>query len=89
MLNFCFINARSLCNKLVELHHFLVTNNPHVLLVTESWLTPEYSSTLLADPKCYSVLRNDRSSLGGGVCALIKTGIDLVSVDVYLLHLMI
>lgn len=82
MLNCYLINARSLCNKLDDLHHFLVTNNPDVLLVTESWLTPEYLSTLLADPKCYSVLRNDRSSLGGGVCAFIKIGIDFVSVDV-------
>jgi len=82
LLNCCLINARSLCNKRVELHHFMVTDSPDVLLVTESWLTPEYSSTLLADPKCYSLLRNDRSSLGGGVCVFIKSGIDFVSVDV-------
>jgi len=33
-------------------------------------------------PKCYSVLRNDRLSIGGDVCAFIKYGIDFVSVDV-------
>ena len=81
-LNCCLINARSLCNKLVDLRHLLVSNALDVLLVTESWLTPEYPSSLLADPKYFSVLRNDRLSLGGGVCAFIKYGIDFVSIDV-------
>jgi len=81
-LNCCPINARSLCNKLVELHHLLVSNSLDILLVTESWLTPEYSSSLLSDPKCSSVLSNDRISVVGGVCAFIKYRIDFVSVDV-------
>jgi Reverse transcriptase (RNA-dependent DNA polymerase)/Endonuclease-reverse transcriptase len=76
------INARSLCNKLVELHHLLYSSSHDVVLVTESWLTPEYSSSLLTDSKYFSLLRKDRSSLGGGVCAFIRSGIECVSIDV-------
>jgi len=63
------------------MHRLLVSISLDVLLVTEPWLTPEYSSYLLSDPKCYSVLRNDRLDLlvvAIGQCAAIKYGIDLI-----------
>jgi len=81
-LNCSLLNARSVCNKLVELNHFLSTSSIDILLLTESWLSSSYSSSLLADLSNYSVLRKDRLHTGGGVCAIIRSGIDFVLVDV-------
>jgi len=81
-LNCCLLNARSVCNKLVELNHLLASCNIDILLITESWLSSAFSSSLLVDTSFYSVLRNDRSSLGGGVCAIIRSSIDFLPVDI-------
>jgi hypothetical protein len=83
-LNCCLLNARSVCNKLVELQHFLNSSNIDTLLITETWLSSSYSSSLLTDLSNFSVLRKDRLSTAGGVCvcAIIRSGIDFVLVDV-------
>ena len=66
------MNARSICNKLSELDHLLSTN-PSVLCITESWLNPSYPDNLLINNHDYSVYRKDRSDRhGGGVCVLIN-----------------
>ena len=70
-------NARSLKNKLPELHHLLHSAQPRLLLVTESWLVPTITSAMLDPDDQYTVLRHDRSSsiIGGGVVAFIHCSI--------------
>jgi len=81
-LNCYLVNARSVCNKLNELNHLLVTNVIDILFITETWLNDSYKSSLLVDPTCYSVLRKDRPTDGGGVCAIIKSGIDFLAIEI-------
>jgi len=76
------MNARSVCNKFVDLQHFLNSSNIDILLITETWLSSSYSSSLLTDLRNFSVLRKDRLSAGGGVCAIVRSGIDFVLVDI-------
>lgn len=78
-------NARSLVNKLSELHHLLYTDTDvDCLLVTETWLHDEIPNGLL-DPKAmYNVLRCDRiGGTGGGVCVLIRRSFQIVQLDLH------
>ena len=77
------INARSLLNKLPELHHYLSVIKPDVLLITESWLYHGISSALLDPDSEYYVLRKDRGhNRGGGVCAFVSRAFNVVQIDI-------
>jgi hypothetical protein len=68
-LSFSLINARSLNNKLPELHYTLGQDKLDVLCITETWLNPVTIDGLITDGCHYSVLRTDRvSSHNGGRC---------------------
>lgn len=68
-------NARSICNKLFELHQ-LLSSNLAIICITETWLTSSINDSLLIDQYNYSVYRKDRSNRhGGGVCILINNAI--------------
>ena len=54
-------NARSLCNKLVELHYLLYSSKFDILLVTESWLHAGITNSLFDPESKFTVLRHDRS----------------------------
>jgi exonuclease III len=63
------INARSLNNKLLDLHYLLDNEHVDILCVTESWLKPETTNSLLINDRPYGIFRKDRLySQGGGVC---------------------
>jgi len=69
----CLFNARSIVNKIHELHQLLYFDNYDVLLVTETWLHCDVNSGLLDPCSLYRVVRNDRvDSHHGGVAALVK-----------------
>lgn len=74
----CLTNARSIVNKIPELHLLLYFDNYEVLLVTETWLHSGVLSSLLDPHSMYHVLRKDRADLchnrGGGVAAFVKRG---------------
>ena len=75
-------NARSLCNKLVELHYLLYSSKFDILLVTESWLHPGITNGLLDPERKFTVLRHDRSvTTGGGVCAFVGNSLQVVPVN--------
>ena len=66
-------NARSIVNKLSELHHLLYNVGYDLLLITETWLHSDIPSSLLDPNSEYVVMRKDRPcTKGGGVCALVK-----------------
>ena len=66
------LNARSIKNKLTELHNLLSTSQPAVVIITETWLSSSTSDNLLIDGSNYSVYRKDRADGYGGVCVLIN-----------------
>ena len=68
-------NARSLNNKLLELHR-LLADRPSVVSITETWLKPDTPDNLLTDSGNYSVYRRDRlDRRGGGVCMLVDNNV--------------
>src|SRR2546425_5746545 len=85
LLNCTLFNARSLKNKLPDLHFILYseTINYDVICITETWLTTSVTDAML-DPKgLYTVYRCDRSDgrIGGGVCVFVKACHNAVYVD--------
>ena len=62
-------NARSLRNKIDELHLLVNKVKPGLAIVTESWLNPEIDSSFLSVSN-YNVIRKGRTSLGGGIFVL-------------------
>jgi len=82
MLKCILFNARSLGNKLLELHHLLYTADHDIVLVTESCLDSSITSALLDPQNKFCVIRNDRNRNGGGVCALVSKQIQICKVDV-------
>lgn len=58
----CLFNARSLVNKLPELHYTLYSNvDIDCFLITETWLHDEIPDGLLDPQSNYSIIRCDRS----------------------------
>ena len=65
-------NARSLLGKLSEFKKYILSLNPHIVGVSETWLNTKY------DPKFqnYNVIRKDREGQrGGGLLILIRRDI--------------
>jgi len=54
------LNARSLKNKLADLHVFLHCNSPDLVFVTESWLDDSVTDGVIDPSGLYSVYRHDR-----------------------------
>lgn len=60
-------------NKLHHLHHFLSTNDPDIVFVTETWLSSNVCDSEIVGGLPYVIFRNDRKTgRGGGVCCLCK-----------------
>ncbi|KAK6044708.1 endonuclease/exonuclease/phosphatase family protein, partial [Cooperia oncophora] len=69
----CFLfNARSLKNKIHDLHCLIEILKPGIIFITETWLTSKIADSELCSVFPYSVVRKDRvGKTGGGVCALL------------------
>jgi len=65
-------NARSILNKLGDFKLFIDSNDPDIVVLTESWLNSSVPSSLLVSCQTYDIFRKDRCSRGGGVCVLVK-----------------
>ena len=71
-LTVCYTNARSLLNKRTELGHRIDAENPEVIIITETWLTPDVTDNEVNFPS-YTVHRADRlGRKGGGVAIYLK-----------------
>ena len=72
-LNLSLFNARSICNKLPELHNLLYHESRHVILITETWLNDNIPHGLIDPDGKFHIFRRDRKERrGGGVCVLIR-----------------
>jgi len=67
-VNCCLLNARSIVNKLPDLHSLMYNDQFDVILVTETWLHSEISFGMIDPDNCYHVLRKDRADKHGCVC---------------------
>lgn len=65
------INARSIVNKSDQLEAIILGYNPHIVVLTETWLHSGIDDEDVFPPS-YSVFRRDRSTRGGGVAVLVK-----------------
>lgn len=70
-LNIVTWNARGIRHKSQELFEFLIQNNVHICLVTETWL----NCSITLNHRGYYIYRNDRETRGGGVAIIIKNSI--------------
>ena len=79
-------NARSLKNKLAELHDLLYKENMQydIISICESWLSNTVSNSMLDPHGEYTILRADRADdvVGGGVCVFIKKYFNVVPIDI-------
>ena len=70
-LHFIHLNARSLLPKISELRSLAAEAHAAVISVSESWLDDSVPDEEVKI-EGYSILRQDRSRCGGGVCAFIR-----------------
>jgi len=76
-------NARSICNKLPELHRLLYHETRHVVLITETWLNKNICDGFLDPDRKYCIFRCDRNDRrGGGVCILVNCELKAIRVPV-------
>ena len=76
------LNARSIVNKLPDLHYLMYHSNIDCLCITETWLSHEITDALLDPDDCYNIIRCDRlGGRGGGVAVLVRHGFTAVPVD--------
>ena len=70
-------NARSLKNKLPELHQLIYSGDKlSLIFITESWLNQSVTNAMLDPLHQYNIYRCDRSDrTGGGVCAMVPASI--------------
>ena len=86
-LHITLLNARSVCNKLPELHHLLYYENWQVVVITETWLNSNIPDGLLDPSHRYHIFRCDRNvRRGGGVCVLVNRELNAVNVDISECH---
>lgn len=71
------VNARSILNKSASLEQLLLDQEPHIVAITETWLTPDILNDEFTPPE-YAVIRKDRPTRGGGVALLISKSIPFV-----------
>ena len=82
-----YTNARSLISKLDHLDVLIKTENPHLILITESWLNPSISNAMLSFDN-YSIenaLRLDRNDTaqgrGGGLIVFNRSDVVVNVID--------
>lgn len=67
-------------NKTTELEQILLTREPDIVIITETWLNPSINDSEIIPPN-YTIPRNDRPTRGGGVALLIKSGLQYARLD--------
>ena len=80
--NFCtilYFNARSLVPKLDNLFLSVVTHQPHIICIVETWLSSEIDSVEVDIPG-YQLYRRDRNRQGGAILVYV---IDFMSVKLF------
>ena len=64
------LNVNGLIGKFQEIQNLLITDQPHLVCLTETKLSADVDDNLISIPG-YSIVRRDRNNHGGGVCHLL------------------
>lgn len=73
MFKCCSFNARSVANKLIDLHHLMYSETFACILITESWLHPHIYDGVIDPNRKFKIFRKDRvNAKGGGVLVLVR-----------------
>lgn len=64
-------NEQSLSNKVHKLKYFLLTYEPHITVVTETWLHEAINDSVLIPPT-YQIFKCDWFTRGGGVATVLR-----------------
>ncbi|KAJ8964973.1 hypothetical protein NQ314_004490 [Rhamnusium bicolor] len=75
------VNIRLLVLSFDEFKDLVLSEKFHIIAVTETWLLPEYPSSLLNIPS-YAMYRTDRITRGGGVIVYVSNFFQCEMVDV-------
>ena len=71
------INFQSIVNKKAALHEFIFTYKPHIIVGTETWLSPDISNNEVIPAEWnYNIYRKDRPDGYGGVMIAISKQIN-------------
>jgi len=82
-LNLSLFNARSICNKLPELHSLLYHETRDIILITETWLNGNIPNGLLDPEGKFHIFLHDRKERrGGGVCVLTRRELNAFNISV-------
>ena len=73
-INCLLLNVRSIVHKLPDLNYLLTASNPGLLCLTETWLNPSITDSVVRSSHNHSIFRKDRisSTHDGSVCILIN-----------------
>jgi len=77
------LNARSLCNKIADLHECIDRLKPEFFFISETWFSNDITNAMIVPNDLYHVVRADRQGkCGGGVCALISKMFNIIPVPI-------
>lgn len=74
------MNAQSIVNKTDWFELVLLNHDPHVTVITETWLNKNVSDNEFF-PESHQVFRRDRPSRGGGIAVVIKSSICVTTLE--------
>lgn len=77
MLN---VKAKSIVNNITDLENLLLSYWPHMVVMTDTWLSTGISSASIAPPG-YKMARNDRGCRGGGVTIVMENAVGCAILD--------
>ena len=66
------LNVNGLIGKFQEIQNLLITDQPHLVCLTETKLSADVDDNLISIPG-YSIVHRDRNHHGGGVAIYFKT----------------
>lgn len=67
-------------NKIDTLEFLLIAQSPHVVAITETWLSSDIASDCIVPPN-YKLIRRDRTTRGGGVAIALRNDINCVELE--------
>ena len=83
-LSLLYYNTRSLAtpSKCDSLRVILRVERPHLLLVSETWLSSRLTDTQIIGDLPYVVVRRDRGARGGGVAVLLRDSVPYTRISI-------
>ena len=79
------LNVNGLVGKLQEIQDLLNNDQPHLVCLTETKLSPDIEDNLISVPG-YSIVRHDRNIHGGGVAIYFKTDLKVTTRAPHVAH---